>query len=123
MMTPVLLFFVFIVAAGVAHFAMMLRLQGAGEPIRWYRAFWQYETYYRRYAALAPARGWGLWPYYTSWLLTGVAALFIPFVARAVNDGPQKLDLTRGTGFLIWTAAITLAVTLAYAARAWAREE
>lgn len=122
-MNPVLLFLVFVSAAAVAHFSMMLRLSGAGEPVRYYRAFWQYEEYYRRYAQLAPERGWGLWPYYLSWALVGMAALLIPFVSKAVNDGPQKLDLTRGGGFLAWAGFIAVMVAVAYVARGWAREE
>lgn len=120
---PVMLFFVFVIAAAVAHFSMMLRLRAAGEPARYYRAFWQYEAYYRRYAVLAPERGWAMWPYYSSWALAGMAALLIPFVSRAVNDGPQKLDLTRGSGFLVWAAVIAALVGLAYASRRWARED
>jgi len=120
-MNPVLLFFVFLFAAAAAHFSMMLRLRAAGEPVRWYRAFWQYEAYYRRYAALAPARGWAMWPYYSSWALTGMAALLIPFVGKVLNGGPQRLDLTSGGGFLVWATVIALLVGVAYASRGWAR--
>jgi hypothetical protein len=111
------LFFALLTAGTVAHWTMMLRLSHAGEPVRFYRAFWQYEAYYRRYAALAPARGWGLWPYHAAWLLLGGAALLVPFVMREMNDQPPKLDLTRGSGLVIWCGAIAGLVAWAYLSR------
>jgi|GEM_PF-5853735 len=121
MNVPVLLFFVLLCAAAVAHFSMLWRLRAAGEPVRYYRAFWQYEEYYRRYAELAPERGWPMWPYHASWVLVGIAAVLIPFVGKAVNQGPQKLDLTRGPGFLAWAGFIGVLVAVAYVRRGKAK--
>jgi hypothetical protein len=111
------LFFALLIAGTLAHWTMMLRLSNAGEPVRFYRAFWQYEAYYRRYAVLAPERGWGLWPYHAAWLLLGGAALLVPFVAKALNDRPQKLDLTAGPGLVAWAALVAGLVAWAYLTR------
>lgn len=111
------LFFVLLGSGTIAHFTMMLRVSNAGDPVRFYRAFWQYEAYYRRYAELAPGRGWGLWPYHSAWLFLGGAALLMPFVAKEINGSSPKLDLTTGPGLVAWAVIVCGLVAWAYLSR------